>query len=114
MEECVSIDGTILNEVIIPTMNVSRRGAWGDKDDNETLNKSQIYITTAGWKNTFAYDKLIQILVWEIIKPERAMVLGGTWRIPVLMGLLDKSFIKDLKMDGTFNEASFDREYESR
>lgn len=54
MEECVGIDGTILNEVIIPTMNVSRRGAWGDKDDNEVLNKSQIYITTAGWKGTFA------------------------------------------------------------
>lgn len=59
------------------------------------------------------YDKLIQILVWEIVKPERAMVLGGSWRIPVLMGLLDKSFIKDLKMDGTFNEMSFAREYES-
>lgn len=114
MEECISIDGTILNEVIIPTMNVSRRGAWGDKDDSEVLNKSQIYVTTAGWKNTFAYDKLIQILVWEIIKPDRAMVMGGTWRIPVLMGLLDKTFIKDLKMDGTFNESSFDREYESR
>ena len=114
MEECVGIDGTILNEVIIPTMNVSRRGAWGDKDDHEVLNKSQIYVTTAGWKNTFAYDKLIQILVWEIIKPDRAMILGGTWRIPVLMGLLDKTFIRDLKMDGTFNESSFDREYESR
>ena len=114
MEECVGIDGTILNEVIIPTMNVSRRGAWGDKDDSEVLNKSQIYVTTAGWKNTFAYDKLIQLLVWEIIKPERAMILGGTWRIPVLMGLLDKTFIRDLKMDGTFNESSFDREYESR
>ncbi len=113
MEECVGIDGTILNEVIIPTMNVSRRGAWGDKDDNEVLNKSQIYITTAGWKGTFAYDKLIQILVWEIVKPERACILGGTWRIPVLMGLLDKTFIKDLKLDGTFNEASFGREYES-
>ena len=114
MEECIGIDGIILNEVIIPTMNVSRRGAWGDKDDNEVLNKSQIYVTTAGWKNTFAYDKLIQILVWEIIKPDRAVILGGTWRIPVLMGLLDKTFIRDLKMDGTFNESSFDREYESR
>lgn len=60
MEECVGIDGTILNEVIIPTMNVSRRGAWGDKDDHEVLNKSQIYVTTAGWKNTFAKLKRSQ------------------------------------------------------
>lgn len=114
MEECVGIDGTILNEVILPIMNVSRRTASGEKDDNETLNKSQIYVTTAGWKNTFAYDKLIQLLVWEIVNPERAMVMGGTWRIPVLMKLLDKTFIKDLKMDGTFNESSFAREYESK
>jgi hypothetical protein len=28
-------------------------------------------------------------------------------------GLLDKNFVTDLKLDGTFNEDSFDREYES-
>ena len=114
VEECVGVDGTILNEVIIPVMNVSRRAADGTKDDDEVLNKSQIYVTTAGWKNTFAYDKLIQILVNEIIQPDKAMIMGGTWRIPVLMKLLDKNFIKDLKLDGTFNESSFEREYESR
>jgi hypothetical protein len=66
VEECVGVDGTILNEVIIPVMNVSRRAADGTKDDDEVLNKSQIFVTTAGWKNTFAYDKLIQMLVGEI------------------------------------------------
>ena len=30
------------------------------------------------------------------------------------MKLLDKNFLQDLKKDGTFNEASFDREYESK
>ena len=39
--------------------------------------------------------------------------MGGTWRIPVLMKLLDRTFIQDLKSDGTYNDASFDREYES-
>lgn len=29
-------------------------------------------------------------------------------------GLLNKNFVQELKMAGTFNEASFDREYESR
>lgn len=111
MEESVGIDGKILNEVVIPIMNVSRRAANGEKDENEVLNKSQIYVTTAGWKNTFAYDKLIQLLVWEIVKPDRAMILGGTWRVPAAVKLLDKNFIKELKMDGTFNESSFDREY---
>ena len=49
-----------------------------------------------------------------ITDPEKAFVMGGTWRIPVLMKLLDKNFLQDLKRDGTFNEASFDREYESK
>ena len=114
VEECVGVDGDILSQVIIPTMNVSRLCMDGTTQPQETLNKSQIYVTTAGWKNTFAYDKLIQLLVWMITDPEKAMVMGGTWRIPVLMKLLDKNFLQDLKRDGTFNEASFDREYESK
>ena len=114
IEECVGVDGTILSEVIIPTMNVSRMCMDGSTHPEEQLNKSQIYVTTAGWKNTFPYDKLIQLLVWQIVKPEKAMILGGTYRIPVLVKLLDKNFIRDLKMDGTFNESSFDREYESK
>ena len=61
-------------------MNVSRRAANGEVDPEETLNKSQIYVTTAGWKNTFPYDKLIQLLIWQIVKPGQSIVLGGTWR----------------------------------
>lgn len=114
MEECAGIDGDILNEVIIPTMNVSRRCADGTTQPDEQLNKAQTYITTAGFKNTYAYDKLIQILVWSIIKPEKAMIMGGTYRIPVLVKLLDKNFVSDLKADGTFNETAFEREYESK
>ena len=114
VEECVSVDGTILNEVIIPVMNVSRRLPDGTSHDEEVLNKSQIFVTTAGWKNTFAYDKLIQMLVGQITRPDLFCIMGGTWRIPVLMHLLDKNFVRDLKLDGTFNESSFDREYESK
>ena len=113
LEEVILIDGTALNAVIIPLMNVSRRTATGEVDPDETLNKSQIYVTTAGWKGTFPYDKLIQLLIWQIVKPGQSIVLGGTWRVPVLMKLLDRNFVKDLKADGTFNEASFAREYES-
>ena len=113
IEECVGVDGKILSEVIIPTMNISRLCMDGSTHPEEQLNKSQIYITTAGFKNSYPYDKLIQLLVWQIVKPEKAMIMGGTYRIPVLVKLLDKNFIKDLKMDGTFNETSFAREYES-
>lgn len=114
IEECVGVDGQILSEVIIPTMNISRMCMDGSTHPEEQLNKSQLYITTAGYKNTYPYDKLIQFLVWQIVKPEKAMIMGGTYKIPVLVKLLDKNFVKDLKMDGTFNESSFAREYESK
>lgn len=113
MEECVGIDQDILNEVIIPTMNVNRM-INGQADPNEKLNKSQVFITTAGYKNTFSYDKLIQLLCMMVARPQDAIILGGSWRTPVIEGLLDKNFVKELKMDGTFNEASFEREYESK
>ena len=114
LEECVGIDGKILNEVLIPIMNVSRLCMDGTMQPEETLNKSQIYVTTAGWKGTFAYDKLIYTLVGMITQPDKYFIMGGTWRIPVLMKLLDRTFLQDLKRDGTYNEASFDREYESK
>lgn len=113
MEECILIDQTLLNEVIIPTMNVDRRLADGSRIEQETVNKSQIYVTTAGWKNSFAYEKLIELLIRQIIYPDEAVVMGGTWRIPVMEKLLKKSFIEELKLDGTYNDASFSREYES-
>jgi hypothetical protein len=59
IEECVGVDQKILQEVIIPTMNVSRRCKDGTVQEAETLNQSQIYITTAGYKNTYSYEKLI-------------------------------------------------------
>lgn len=113
MEECILIDQTLLNEVIIPTMNVDRRLADGSRQEDEPVNKSQIYVTTAGWKNSFAYEKLIQILIQQITEPGSAIVLGGTWRVPVMEKLLRKSFIEELKLDGTYNDSSFAREYES-
>jgi hypothetical protein len=113
MEECVLIDGNILNEVIIPTTNVDRLLPDGSRHKEENVNKSQIYITTAGWKNSFAYDKLIELLIQSIIEPDNVMVMGGTYETPVTEGLLDEDFVEQLKMQGTFKEESFDREYRS-
>ena len=96
------------------TMNVDRRCADGNVQPNEPLNKSQIYLTTAGYKNTFSYEKLITLLVRMITEPDKAIIMGGTYKIPVLMGLLNAGFVQDLQRDGTFNEASFEREYESK
>lgn len=95
-------------------MNVSRTCLDGTVHPEETLNKSQIYVTTAGWKGSFSYNKLITLLIRMVLEPDKAIIMGGTYRIPVLVKLLDKNFVQDLKRDGTFNEAAFEREYESR
>ena len=111
MEECVLIDQDALNEIIIPTTNVDRRLADGSRRPEENVNKSQIYITTAGYKNSFAYDKLIELLIESVLEPDKTMIMGGTWETPVTEGLLNEDFVEELKMSGTFNEASFEREY---
>jgi hypothetical protein len=114
MEECVLIDGDLLNEVIIPTTNVDRLLPDGTRHKEEVINKSQIYITTAGWKNSFAYDKLIELLIQGLIEPDEAMIIGGTYETPVKEGLLNEDFVDQLKLSGTYNDESFDREYRSK
>ena len=69
--------------------------------------------TTAGWKNSFAYQKLIQLLINSIIEPDEYMIMGGTYQTPVASGLLDKGFVDQLKLQGTFNDQSFNRQYMS-
>ena len=49
-----------------------------------------------------------------VTEPEKAFIMGGTYRIPVLAGLLEQDFVADLKKDDTFNEVAFGREYESK
>ena len=114
LEECVGIDGKILQEVLIPMMSISRKCLDGTKQKDEALNKAELYITTAGQKNTFPYRKLIQVLVKMIVDPGSAFILGGTYKILVLLGQYEKTFVQDQKRDETFNEAAFGREYESR
>ena len=113
MEECVLIDQTALNEIIIPTTNVNRLLPDGTRNSEEVVNKSQIYITTAGWKNSFAYDKLVELLIRSVIEPDEVMIIGGSYKTPVTEGLLDEDFVQQLKLAGTFNEDSFDRQYRS-
>ena len=95
-------------------MVIDRRLGDGSTHRDETVDRSQIYITTAGWKNSFAYSKLIELLIQMVTDPDEAFVMGGTWRVPVMEGLQPKSFITEMKLDGTYNDGSFSREYESQ
>lgn len=58
MEECVGIDQDILNEVLIPTLNVDRM-VQGQTDPNEQLNKSQIFVIKLS----------SDVTSWEVIDP---------------------------------------------
>jgi hypothetical protein len=113
IEEAILVDGDALNEIIIPTTNVDRLLGDGSKHPEEVVNKSQTFITTAGWKGTFPYERLIDMLVASVIDPKHYMILGGTFETPVKEGLLDEDFVDKLKLEGTFNDSSFDREYRS-
>ena len=48
IEEVILVDGTLLNEVIIPTMNVDRLLPDGTRHPEEIINKSQIYVNFFG------------------------------------------------------------------
>lgn len=114
MEECVQIDPTALNEIIIPCCVINRRLPNGKRVPEEIINQSEIYITTAGYKDSFAYHRLIELLAESVMNPDEVMIMGGTWEIPVNEGLQPKNFIQNLKLQGSFEESSFDREWGSR
>lgn len=105
------MDGDILNEVLIPVTNISRVLPDGTQDPDEVVNQSQVYITTAGYKNMFAYQKLVEVVTKSAIKPDLYCVLGGTYHVPVAEGLFSPNIIREIKSSETFSEESFGREY---
>ena len=113
MEEAILIDGTALNEIIIPTTNVDRNLPNGTTDPNEVVNQSQTYITTAGWKNSFPYTKLIETLINSILFPNQYMILGGNYELAILEGAAKEDMIEKMKLEGSYDDTSFDREYNS-
>ena len=112
IDEIRDHDETALNEIVLPLMNVSRR--LPDNTVNELEpNQQVISMTSAGTKTSYAYDRLIDNFENAIIDPTSSFVFGCDYRVPVLHGLLDKTYINKLKMSPSYNEESFAREYMS-
>lgn len=109
IEEAAKVDGDILNEVIIPTMNLDRRMSNGLVNPDEP-NAAQYYITSAGNKTCFMYAKMIEILIMSILKPDEYICIGGDYRIPLMHGLLGKKQIEAQRLSPTYTEQSFLRE----
>ena len=112
IDEIRDHDEVALNEIVLPLLNVSRRLPDNTVNEKE-VNQQIIAMTSAGIKNSFAYDKLIDMFESAIIDPKSSFVFGCDYRVPVLHGLLDKTFINKLKMSPSYNEESFAREYMS-
>lgn len=91
-------------------MNVARRLPDNSVNPKEP-NAQQIVMTSAGVKTSFAYDKLIDMFENSIIDPTNSFVIGMDYRIPIMHDLLDRQYVKKLKMSPSFNEESFAREY---
>ena len=114
LEEIIEGDPDIIQEVIIPTLAIQRRAANGEFNKAETISQQKICVTTAGFKDTYAYHTLIRTLLRQLTEPNKAIVLGGSYKIPIIAGLQNMDFIRQQKMSGTFNPTSFGREYLSR
>ena len=100
----------MLNSVVLPLMNVSRRTSNGEININE-IQQSQLFITSAGTKGSYAYEKQVELFQKSILNDKSAFVWGCDYRIPVLHGVISKEYMEDMKTSGTFKEEDFAREY---
>ena len=112
IDEVRDHDETPINEVVLPLLNVSRRLPDNTVNEKEP-NQQRIFMTSAGVKTSFAYDLLIDDFIDSIIHPKSTFVFGCDYRVPMIHGLLDKTYINKLKTSSSFKEESFAREYAS-
>ena len=111
LDEARDLDGQMIQEVILPQMNVSRRMANGLVNQYENINTQVIYATSAGMKSSFSYEALIDIFEKAIIDPKHNFCIGLDYRIPMRHGLIDAKYVKDLKLSPSYNETTFASEF---
>lgn len=94
-------------------LNVDRPMENQDYNEKEPQ-QGQLWISSASDKNTFAYDKTIELLELSVINPNNAFVWGFDYQVPVKTGLLSNDFLNEMRLSSTFSEAGFAKEYMSR
>lgn len=110
IDEVRDHDATLLNEVVLPLMNVNRRTKLKEVNQNEP-HQAQFYLTSAGQKSSYAYEKLVELFEMQIYNPKAAFVWGCDYRVPMMHGLLPKNYLKEIKLSSTYKDDSFAREY---
>ena len=111
-EEVIELDPKYTNEVVIPLLNKPREDAFGEINPKEP-HGSKVFITTAGYQGTYAYQKLLETLCLSVIDPENYTVLGGSYELSVIHGLIQERTIRELISSPSYNRDSFEREYMS-
>ena len=112
IDEVRDHDETLISEVVLPLLNVSRRLPDNTVNPNEP-NQETAFMTSAGAKMSYAYVKLIDVFENSIIDPKNSFCFGCDYRVPMMHGLLEPTYIKKLKMSPSYNSESFAREYMS-
>lgn len=102
-----------ISEIILPLLNVDRPMANQDKNPYEPQ-QVQMWISSASDKNTFAYDKTIEMMEMAIINPHNTFIWGMDYQVPIKAGLLSQDYLNEMKMASTFSESGFAKEYMSR
>ena len=112
-EEIKDLDATKINENVLPLLNIARRTLSGILNPNE-IHQKQVYVGSAGYTDTFAHDKAIEIMIDSVLQPDQAIYYGFDYKIPIHYGLLNEDFVDDLRNSGTYSEAGFSREFGSK
>lgn len=112
LEEVIEQDPITVNETYLPLLNKPRANAQGLINPHEPQSQ-QIYVTTAGYQGTYAYDKCVETMCRSILEPDKYIVLHGSFRIPLSCHLTSPSMIEDVRSSPSFSKDSFEREYES-
>lgn len=99
-----------ISTIVLPLLNVSRRLPNGKVNPKEP-NQQVVYCTSAWQKQSFAYDKLISVFEESVISPKTAFCMGCDYKVPLLHGLISKDYVRQMKMDPSFNPISFATEY---
>lgn len=84
VEESAKVDQDKLTQIIMPTLVISRQ-VNNQTDPAEVLNQSSVFVTSAGYKATYAYEKLMDTLCRMVADKtnDTAFILGGDWKIKI-------------------------------
>lgn len=93
-------------------LNTPRTDRMGRINPNEPHGQ-KIFVTTAGYQQTYAYDKLVETLCLSLIDPDRYIVMGGSYKIPVMHGLLSEETMREILSSPAYRADQVDREYRS-